>query len=130
MSTESGPAAGRDVASGPPAWMTLIRRVNRAADAFISPEIRSQGDAERARAGMLIVQALTLAAIAGFSAAYQWRVGQSRFSALGLLLFALAIAVPFALRKAKSHVWVGGMLHCICILFEGHSRHTTTKTHG
>ncbi len=87
-----------------------IDRVNATIDRFISPEIRSQGPAERARARILVVQAIVVALIGAFSTIYQFFAGESRFSPLGLLLVATAVAVPILLRRATSQIWVGGLL--------------------
>ena len=87
-----------------------IDRVIDVIDRFLSDEILSQGRAERARARILIVQALAVALIGSFSAANQILIGESEFAPLGLTLVAFAVLVPVLLRRARSHVWVAGLL--------------------
>ena len=96
--------------SSSPNNTNILRRLTRAVDGFISPAIRAQGAAERARAGILIAQSIVIAASAVFSATYQASVGRYELAALALLLLCAVSLVPLLIRRAESPVWVGGVM--------------------
>ena len=92
------------------------QRVNRTLDGFISPTIRNQGEPELTRARVLVVQALGVAMIAVFSTLYQIRFGATRLGIVGSAMLVGALLIPFLLSRARSHVWVAGLLTGILFL--------------
>ncbi len=77
---------------------------------FISPAILSRGEPEVTRARMLLFQSAAIALISAISMLYQIRFGASALGLVGAYMLAAAILTPFLLTRARSHVWVSGLL--------------------
>ena len=79
-------------------------------DRFISPEILARGEPHVTRARMLVFQSAAIALISAFSMFYQVRFGASALGLVGAWMLGAALLTPFLLVRARSHVWVSGVL--------------------
>ncbi len=87
-------------------WTRLTRRLDR----WISPEILAAGEPGLTRARILLLLAGAVAGASCWAAFYQTMWGAPALSVFGLAMLSAAVAVPFLLRRARSHMLPGGVL--------------------
>ncbi|GEM_PF-3776746 len=86
------------------------RSVDRLTDRFISADILARGEPDVTRARMLVAQAAAIALISAFSTFYQVRFGASKLGLVSGAMMLAALVAPLLLVRARSHVWVSGVL--------------------